>query len=1155
MNSSTGETRWSIFLTLLVLGLITAIVIVPSQFQSEAGEKSNTAPEVEEPKMYDIREDKTKYEVLAGFRERNGKNAAFVADNRAAFVRGENAIKARIPHVKIEYNTDIRTPEVITPDVWQKDIKFLSAASGAKRSEILRGFLKQNNDLTGVTDDQADQLAVAADYTNPDGNISYAHLEQLIDGVPVFRGEVKAGFTKDGQIIRVINNIAPGLDYNTLSRDFGSPVDAVAAASARLGRKVEDFEKAPNGKTSTDLKIKFGGGDWATTAEKMYFPTEPGIAVPAWRVLIWGPGDPHYVIVDAASGVTLWSKNIQDEQTQPVTYQVYGNPNAYIDVADNPAPLSPGPTNPTLGTQGAMIARTNRTLIGNEGDLSFNNLGWINDNTNVTDGNFTAAGIDRDTTNGIDALQTGNPNRTFTSLWNPPPGNPAPGDDPLTPEAQRGAVIQMFYVMNRWHDELYKRGFTEAARNFQNDNFGRGGSALDRVSSEGQDNTAGGSACPTAPCFNNANFATPADGARPRMQMYLWNGPTPDYDGTTDAEIIIHEVTHGLSNRLHGNGGGLGNQGGMMGEGWGDWYANTLLAEPSDPIDGIYGTGGYATYQGAGLGYTSNYYYGIRRFPRAVLTAVGPNGRPHSPLSFRHINANCNTEIGSPTVIGTISAYPRGNFGSSTCSQVHAAGEIWSVTLWEVRARFVTRDGFQAGTTRVLQAVTDGMKLAPISPTFLQERDAIIAAAAALPNPSGAVADVREGFRVRGMGFSASVQSNTAVTEAFDVANALITDPFSVSDSTGDNDGYPEPGENVLLNVSITNSTGSSVSNVVGSVTGGGNANYGTIADGQTVTRQIAYTVPQAAPCASIHSVNITATSSVGTLTPQTRTFPLGAPVYGSATQNFDSVTAPALPSTWPEVHSGSNTGFVTTTTNATSAPNAAFAPLAATTGETTMTATAQITSATSTLAFRNRFATEATWDGWVLDVSIGGGPFQDILAAGGSFVSGAYTGAMNAQSPVGTRSAWNGTNAGVDTVINLPASANGQTVRFNFRVFSDTSQTVTNAGVWLDNMALTGGNFLSTYSCSLAPPVSNVTLGGTVVDAAGRAIRGAVVTLTGGPSPVRAVTNTFGRFTFTNVPTGTNYTVSTASARHTFANQQINPTNNVTNMVITANP
>ena len=61
---------------------------------------------------------------------------------------------------------------------------------------------------------------------------------------------------------------------------------------------------------SSDKKVVFGAGNWATTAEKMYFPTEPGVAVPSWRVLIWEPRDAYYIIVDAASGEMLWRKNI-----------------------------------------------------------------------------------------------------------------------------------------------------------------------------------------------------------------------------------------------------------------------------------------------------------------------------------------------------------------------------------------------------------------------------------------------------------------------------------------------------------------------------------------------------------------------------------------------------------------------------------------------------------------------------------------------------------------------------------------------------------------------------------------------------------------------------------------------------------------------------
>jgi hypothetical protein len=1058
---------------LFVLTLIAAVVIVPLRTGTKAAGKKKglfQRTESHEPGIenYDIRSDKAAWEKLGQFRQSLGKSASAVADVRDNFVRGEEELKQRIPNARVEYNSDIRTPEVITPDVWKAKVEWLTPASGAKRSEILRSFVKQYSSLTGVTDEQADALKVTADYTNPDGNLSYAHLEQFINGIPVFRGEVKAGFTKDGQLIRVINNLAPGLDYNSLSTEFGDPAAAVKAAAGYINYELKASDFARNNAASNDIKAVFGEGDWATTAEKMYFPTEPGVAVPAWRVMIVQPVSAYYVIVDASTGAMLWRKNLVEDQTQSATYNVYRNSNSYLDVADSPAPLSPGPISPLLGTQGVNGTRSNVTLIGNEAPNTFNNLGWITDGSNVTDGNNLEAGVDRTSPDGVDATQTGSPNRTFTSTWNPPPGNPAPGDDPLTTQAQRGAVIQMFYVMNRYHDELYKRGFTEQARNFQNDNFGRGGNGADRVSAEGQDSSG----------TDNANFFTAADGQRGRMQMYLWAGPTPDYDGTADAEVIIHEVTHGTSNRLHGNASGLStNMSRGMGEGWGDFFAYTMLAEPTDPINGIYTTGGYATYL-IDIGFTANYYYGIRRFPRAPITFLGPNGKPHNPFTFQYINSNCNTLIGT-TSSGPNSAFPRGPVGSSTCDQVHNIGEIWSSMLWEVRNRMVSRLGFATGTTRVLQVVTDGMKLAPIGPTILQERDAIIAAATAISTADAN--DVRDGFRARGAGYSASVQNagtgsnNTAVTEAFDVPNAVIT-TTTITDPApgGDNDGYPEPGETVRVNVTVANNTGGPVNNVVVTATGGGNnsANFGNLADGQTVTMPISYAIPAGTACGGSISTNLTLTSSIGTQTAVTKSFTVGTPSIG-VVQNFDGVTAPALPSGWVQNQTtGTGITWVTSTAAADSAPNAAFAnDPAAANAAAIESPVFPVNSTSAALSFRINYNTETGsgttgYDGAVLDIKIGAGAWQDLVTAGGAFTANGYNKTISTSfsSPIAGRQAWSGNSGGyLSATATLPASANGQNVQLRWLMASDSSVGAT--GVYVDNVQV-----VNSYTCTSAP-------------------------------------------------------------------------------------
>lgn len=1064
--------RSGTLLGLLVLGIVAALVVMPNYFHSKAGVKAGLLQRTSSldegiPKMWDIRESKEGQAELAAIRQRAGKSDALVSDIRDNFKRGEESLRSKMPTVKIEYNNDIRIPEVISPDVYSKNIEWLSGPSDAKRADILRNFIKENQNLIGVTSDQVDNLVTVADYTNPNGVLSFADLQQRINGIEVFRGEVKAGFRQDGSLIRVINNLAPGIDYGSVSTEFGDPAAAVHVAAAHIRHDLRPDEKVRNDSASDANRVVFGNGDWATTAEKMYFPTEPGVAVPAWRVLIWQPVNAYYVIVDGQSGTVLWHKNITDDDgTASATYDVYGLPVSWAQIASSAAPLSPGPNDPALGTQGAMTSRNQVTFIGNEGPNSFNNNGWINDADNKLDGNATEAGLDRDGTNGVDpgSIPVGSPNRVFTSTWNPPPGSPAPGDDPLTAQAQRGAVIQMFYIMNRYHDELYKFGFNEAARNFQNVNFTGQGLGNDRVSSEGQDSSG----------TNNANFATPADGGRGRMQMFLWTGPTPDRDGTGDADIVIHEVTHGTSNRLHGNGSGLGNQGGMMGEGWGDFYAHVMTSKPSDPANGIYSEGGYATYL-LGSGFTSNYFYGIRRFPTAIMAFTGgPQNKPYNPLTFGHINANCDTTLGTPST-AVSSAFPRSPViaTSGSCSQVHNAGEIWKSALWEVRTLYVARRGFTDGSRAVLQNVTDGMKLTPVNPTMLQERDGIIAAAAAAPvspQTSADASDVREGFRIRGFGWSASVQSATAVTEAFDSPNASLS-TFAVSDASGNGSGYPDPGETVQLAIGVINpNTGAPITNVTVSIDGGTPVNYGTVNDGQTVTNNIPYTVSAAAPCGSTVNVSIVVSSTLGTQPAVVRSMVLGQPV--GIVENFDGVTAPNLPSGWTNTQDvGTLINWTTVTTTPNSAPNAAFANDPAGVNMASLeTPAIPISSSSAQIKFRNSWATENTFDGAVLEIKIGAGAWQDFITAGGSWVSNGYTGTLSTsfQNPLGGRQAWTGNGGGYkDTVGNLPAAANGQSVSFRWRMASDSS--VASTGIWIDNVQI-----VSSFNCTPVTTFNN---------------------------------------------------------------------------------
>ena len=156
--------------------------------------------------------------------------------------------------------------------------------------------------------------------------------------------------------------------------------------------------------------------------------------------------------------------------------------------------------------------------------------------------------------------------------------------------------------------------------------------------------------------------------------MYIFNGPTPHRTSGIDHDVVLHELTHGTSSRLHNNSSGLASTVSRgMGEGWSDFYARALLSSPDENVDGIYTTGGWVTYQIV-PGFVDNYYYGIRRFPYAVMTTVGANGKPHNPLTFADIDPvqiNLSDGAFAPAFVGS-------------ANEVHNVGEVWCMALLEV---------------------------------------------------------------------------------------------------------------------------------------------------------------------------------------------------------------------------------------------------------------------------------------------------------------------------------------------------------------------------------------------------------------------------------------------------------------------------------------
>ena len=173
--------------------------------------------------------------------------------------------------------------------------------------------------------------------------------------------------------------------------------------------------------------------------------------------------------------------------------------------------------------------------------------------------------------------------------------------------------------------------------------------------------------------------------------------------------------------------------------------------------------------------------------------------------------------------------------------------------------------------------------------------------------------------------------------------------------------------------------------------------------------------------------------------------------------ENFDAVTPPALPPGWlatnaqgpPPLWVTSDTGLPMPSSD--TAPNALFIDDPAVVSDKRLDGWFLdfFEDCCVRLTFRHNFNLEASdvdpnlgFDGGVLELSTdGGNTFQDILAAGGSFVMGGYnrTIASDRGSPIAGRQAWSGNSNGyITTVVNVPTIQ--KQGRLRWRMASDMS-------------------------------------------------------------------------------------------------------------------
>lgn len=542
-------------------------------------------------------------------------------------------------------------------------------------------------------------------------------------------------------------------------------------------------------------------------------------------------------------------------------------------------------------------------------------------------------------------------------------------------------------------------------------------------------------------------------------ELRMRKTPDLDRDGTLDNDIIAHEWGHYISNRLIGNSSGLtNNQGRAMGEGWGDFTALLVMVRAEDAAkeqnknwSGVYGMAGYTQSGGRNQGY----YWGIRRVPYS--TDMTKNG-----LTLKH------TANGNPLPNHPVAG---GQTGTNN-SQFHNSGEVWATMLWECYASLLNAYPFEEAQDRMKRYLVAAYKATPSQPTYLEARDAVLAAAAAA-DPADYQRFVNA-FAKRGAGFGAKVadrgsQDHIGVVESFQTGNTLELVSMKLDDTgTGcDRDGVLDAGETGYLNVTVRNVGIGDLSGVTATVafnaaTGhtvtaalpaGDTLAFGNLARGATATARIPVQLNEAAP----------ASGAPLALAAATVTFPENLVSGGKvATRNFAV--------NYDEVANSSNTDTVSTVSTPWSGPILGNNPMwqnnntAAPAHWHGVNANTAVDASLSSPIFvgkadedfvldffhRYSFETDAGaapfYDGGVLELSVDGGPWTDVFEFdwfAGTTKNAGYVNFIDVDNPfLAERPGYVGLSPGFPNftavTVNFGSQFKDREVRIRFRIGSD---------------------------------------------------------------------------------------------------------------------
>ena len=415
-------------------------------------------------------------------------------------------------------------------------IPALGSAQNAPLARTLTQFSAQRTQL-GLSEADLRNPAVTSQYTDDHNGLTHVYLRQRHEGIEILDAVADAHVGRDGQVLTLHSSFRPNVAASVrATTPTLTPEQAVAAAARALQVAAPTSLRVEEDKTPTE-GVTFNDGGISQDrikAKLVYLPTASGELRLVYDVLLWpiAGDDAWSVRVDARTGALADKHSYSTHE--PVTFAQLTQralqsknwptiaPATTAAKVNAPNSYNVWPLTVESPIHGA------RQLVVNPASATASPFGWHDEDGvagpeyTITRGNNVHAYDDRLNRNVYIAGQNVSPDGGPTLEFNFPydPARRAVDNLPA-------AVVNLFYWNNLMHDVMFFKGFNEVSGNFQQTNYTGRGLGFDQVKAEAQDGAG----------TNNANFSTPPDGTRGKMQMYLWSAAPGSLIVTAPASV------------------------------------------------------------------------------------------------------------------------------------------------------------------------------------------------------------------------------------------------------------------------------------------------------------------------------------------------------------------------------------------------------------------------------------------------------------------------------------------------------------------------------------------------------------------------------------------------------------------------------------------